>query len=716
MLRFAFILLLALLPLRAIAQTAEVPEAALLVADQLYITPERVLVASGNVEAFQNGVRLRADTIKYDQSTGALSIEGPITLTEADGTIIVASAAELDAGLRNGILKGARLVLDQQLQLAAAQIDRVDGRFNQLYNTVVTSCRVCEDGGTPLWQIRAKRVIHDEVAQQLYFDSAQFRIGNIPVFWLPRLRLPGPKLKRATGFLIPSIQSNSTLGTGLKIPYFIKVGEHRDLTLTPYLTSRTKTLEFRYRQAFRTGEVEFNGAVSRDDILPEETRGYLFGNGRFALPRNYTLTFQLQTVTDDGYLGTYGFSGVDRLRSELKVVRATRDEFVRASFINFESLRDDEPNSTLPTRVLDGEYERRFFPEAIGGEVRARIIAHSHIRTSDLPFDGPDVDDIVDGRDVARINAGLDWLRSYTWDTGLRSDTRLGFALNTFNISQDVTAPTDPTELTPHAQLSLRYPLSKTNSNGVSHLLEPVVQVSWTGGSRLAIPNDESTLVEFDQGNLLSLSRFPRADRRERGTTAAIGLGWSRFDPQGWDAHVSLGQVFRQDEDVDFSATSGLDGLTSDLLVAGQINALGGMSITGRSLFEGDLSLSKAEFRGDYAFARGRLGGSYVWLEQDSFEDRPEDVSEFALNGSYAINDFWTGSANWRYDVASERAATVGAALRYVNECVTVDLTLLRRLTSSSSVEASTDFGFNIGLRGFAANSGTERLERSCSN
>ena len=711
--RFLLILLLTLLPLRLAAQDTD---AALLVADQLYITRERDLVASGNVEAFQNGIRLRAQAIRYNQASGALSIEGPITLNDGEDTVILADAAELDAGLRNGILKGARLVLNQQLQLAAVQIDRVGGRYNQLYKTAVTSCRICDDGRPPLWQIRAKRVIHDEIEQQLYFDEAQFRIGNMPVFWLPRLRLPGPTVKRATGFLVPSIRSTSSLGVGLKIPYFIKLSEKRDLTLTPYLSSSTKTLELRYRQAYRNGRIQFDGAITRDELLPDDTRGYLFGRGLFALPRDFTLRFDIETASDDGYLESYGYSDADRLKSELTVSRARRDEFIRASFVNFKSLRDDEDNNTIPTLVLDGEYERRFFPRFGGGEIRTRLVAHTHNRISGLDIDSADDDDIVDGRDVARLNAEIDWLHSYTLRGGLRLDTRAGAAFNTFNITQDATTTADPSELTPHAMITLRYPLAKTNARGTSHVIEPVMQLSWTGGDRLDIPNEESTRVEFDQGNLLALSRFPRADRRERGAMAALGVGWSRFGADGWDAHVSVGQVFRQEHDTDFTTTSGLNGLSSDLLLAGQIASGTGITLTGRSLFEDNLSLSKAELRGDVAFRRGRVGGSYVWLQEDAGEDRDSDVSEFALDGSYQINQFWTASANWRYDVASDRAATAGLGLRYENECVTLDLKVDRRYTTSTSVEPSTDFGFNIGLRGFSADTGTERYVRSCSN
>ena len=44
-----------------------------------------------------------------------------------------------------------------------------------------------------------------------------------------------PTLQRATGFLIPSYRTDSTLGSGFRLPYFIKMGDHRDLLLAPFL-------------------------------------------------------------------------------------------------------------------------------------------------------------------------------------------------------------------------------------------------------------------------------------------------------------------------------------------------------------------------------------------------------------------------------------------------------------------------------------------------
>lgn len=692
------------LPLPVLAQTPE-PRPAVLVADDLLITRDRVLIARGNVEAFQGDTRIRARSISYSEQTGALTIEGPIVLNDGTGSVILADAAELDSGLQNGLLLGARMVLNQQLQLAAVQIDRVDGRYSQLYKTAVTSCKVCKDGELPLWQIRARRVIHDEVGQQLYFDDATFHIRSVPVFYLPRLRMPDPTLDRATGFLTPSVRTTSQLATGVKIPYFIKIGDSRDLTLTPYLSTATRTLEFRYRQAFVTGEIEINGAYSRDDELPNETRGYIFATGAFEMPRGYQLSFNLKSVSDEAYFTEYGYSDEDRLRSDITVSRARRDGHVRASLYNFETLRPGELNSTLPTLVIDGEVERRFFPKSMGGEVRLSLQAHSHQRSS--------VVDVI-GRDVARINGKIEYLRRFTHRSGLVTDARAGLSFNAFDVVQDSTFAQNHAELSPFAAVGFSYPMVRQGRGGVTQVLTPLAQIGWTGGHRLAIPNEESTRVEFDQGNLLSLSRFPSPDRRERGTVAAIGVNWSRVDPKGWDAHLAVGQVFRSVFDPDFSDTSGLSGTSSDILLAGQIRNRRGMSITGRTLVDTDFEISKAEIRGGWSFGNTTLGGTYVWLEQDLAEARALAVSEISLDGAFDFRKHWTASADVRYDIENNQAATAGLGLTYNNECVSVDLSVRRRYTSSTSVEPSTDIGFNIGLRGFSASNGKERFVRSC--
>lgn len=679
---------------------------AILVADEVFITRESVLIAEGNVEAFRGDIRLRASRITFDRASGQLTIEGPIRIDQGGTITILADAAEMDKGLQNGILTGARMVLEQQLQLAAVQMTRVGGRYTQLDKTSVTSCHICENGNPPLWQIRANRVIHDQLEHQLYFEDAQLRFLDVPIFYWPRLRLPDPALKRADGFLIPSWRTTTQLGTGVRVPYFFTLGDHADLTLAPYISPHTRTLDIRYRHKFKRGSYEFTGAVTRDDLIPDENRGYLFGEGLFHFNHDFDLSFDIQATSDNAYLIDYGLPDFDRLKSEVALTRIKRNSAFRTSLIHFKSLRDSENNATQPTVVVDARYQHRFHPVSLGGELRLDMEAHGHYRSSDL--------DIL-GRDVERATIEVTWLRDWVFTSGLRADFRIGAAIDTFNILQDSSYPGRTTRTTPSTSLRVSYPMTRVEASGATHFLEPVLQIGWTDVNGGASPDDESRFVEFDQGNLMSLSRFPAYDRRENGPTLVYGLNWSRFASSGWEASATFGQVIRKTADPAFSSSSGLSGTTSDILLAGQLKLDKGLSVTARTLLDNAFSFSKAEFRGNWTGKRTNVSGTYLWLQPDLAEGRPKQVAEVWFDGSYAVTPYWTASAIVRYDIADARATTAGIGFVYQNECIEVDLSVRRRYTSSTSVEPTTDFGFTIALRGFSVAGVTEKHRRSCS-
>ncbi|MBQ4827086.1 LPS-assembly protein LptD [Leisingera sp. HS039] len=696
------------------AQTAALPDPAqpaMLVADQVFITPDRTLVAEGNVEAFQGDIRLRAQKITFDQTTGTLQIEGPIRIDQQGDITILATAAELDRDLRNGLLTGARMVFQQQLQLASLQMTRVSGRYTQLYKTAVTSCHVCEDGRPPLWQIRAERVTHDQQARQLYFESAQLRVLDVPVFYFPAIRLPDPSLERASGFLVPSIRSTSNLGTGVKAPYFFTLGPHRDLTLAPYISSSTQTLDVRYRQAFRRGRIEFNGAYTRDDLFSGEDRGYIFGEGQFDLPRDFRFTFDVKAVSDDAYLEDYGLPELDRLRSEAVLSRAKRDSLFRASLTHYKTLRTSEEQANIPSGIAEAFYQTRHYPALTGGELRLTLQGHGHRRSSSI--DGTATDS--NGRDLARLTADIDWRRSWRLGYGILAEWELGAAADAFRAYDDSFFNEEVTRLTPRTALTLRLPMSRREAGGATQYLEPILQLGWRDEGGGSVVTEESRFVEFDQGNLLSLSRFPSTDAREDGLTLVYGANWARYAPTGWQAYATVGQVLRSDGDDRFTKSSGLSGTSSDFLLAGQIKFGDGLALSTRGLLNGSLNFSKAELRGDWRTSRSSLSGTYLWLGTDPDEDRAEESSELWVDGSYDFTPSWSASARLRYDISDARATRAGLGVAYSNECVTVDLSVNRRYTSTTSVEPTTDFGFTISLSGFSVKSGSKQYRRSCS-
>ncbi|SHJ26282.1 LPS-assembly protein [Palleronia salina] len=709
-------LIAALLPLAALAQAAA-PPVATLVADRVEVETGNQLVAEGRVEVLYDGVRLQATRITYDQPADRLMITGPITLRDGEDTVVLADMAELDADLQNGVLRSARMVLDQQLQLAATQLARVSGRYTELSNTVASSCEVCAENPIPTWEIRARRVVHDQQERQLYFENAQFRVLGLPIAFFPYLRLPDPTLTRTSGLLIPSIRTTSQLGTGVKVPYFFRLGDHADLTLTPYLSTSTTTLEARYRQAFRFGTLKFDAALTRDDLFPDDTRYYVFGRGRLDLPRDFRLELDIEEVSDEAYLIDYGYSDRDRLETGARLFRARRDSLFDASLSGFETLRSSE----IPIRdQLPGVYGTVSYERAIragGGQLVLGGDLEVLSRRSSLP---------TDGRDTARLGFAAEYRRSWLAPVGLLADLNIGADTDVYRTFDDPNFPDYNARLVPHAAATLRLPLQRNGAGGVRHLIEPVVQLAWSDTRGDAVPNEDSILVEFDEGNLFALSRFPGQDRIETGVRANLGVRYTRTAPSGWTLGAVLGRVWREDAVNDlgarttqgpgggFSPASGLFGTKSDWLAAAQLRLGPRFAVTARAVFDDDLEMTKNEARLGYNDDRLSLETSYVFLNGDASENRPRDTHELTLETAYRLSRHWTGSFNTRYDFDQDRAQRSGVGLQYRTECITVDLSVSRRFTETQAVSASTQFGFGVSLAGVGNGRADSTYRKTC--
>lgn len=705
----ALCLILLIAPCMVVAQT----QTASLVADNVTFDPQaQQLQASGNVEVLQDGVILRASSIRYDGQADRLIVTGPLYLVDGEDVVVIADFAELTGDFRDGVLAQARVVFSEQLQLAANEVRRSDGRYTQLYKSVASSCEICEDNPTPLWEIRAQRITHDSEERQLHFDNASFRVLDVPVFYWPYLRLPDPTVRRASGFLLPVFTSNDDFGFGIKTPYFFTLGDHADLTLTPWLTTGgSRTLELRYRQKLRNGEFEINGAVTEDNLTTtEDIRSYVFADGSFVLPRGFSLEWDIEAVTDDGYLLQYDFSDKDRLDSAINIFRASRDEYAGLEFVLYRSLRDGDDNTTLPVLVGDAVYTRRFTPGLVGGIASVSLEANGHFRRAD-----EDPTDTGLARDVGRLSAVADWRRDWVTGNGMIFAVAGELRADLYQVEQDARPVFgDTTEVTPYASAEWRWPMLRRTA-GATHLLEPVVQLVWADENTRNVDNEDSLLVEFDEANLFTFSRFPGVDAQEDGRRANVGVTYTREDADGWSLGLTVGRVLRDSDVNAFSVSTGLDQTSSDWLIAAQVKVGDSFNLINRTLIDDDLSVSRNEMRLDWNEDLFELGSSFAWLEADAAEGRPIATAEFAIDGAYRVSRHWTLSSNLRYDFVEDRTTRAGIGASYQNECAKLDLSLSRRFTTSTNVTPTTDFNLSFQLAGFGASGiGGESFARQC--
>ncbi len=672
---------------------AQASGAAALVADRVFVSQPGRLIAEGNVEVIFDDWRLSAHRITFDPDSDRIEAVGPLLLRAADGnTVVLADAAELDRDLRSGLIRSARVVLGQQMQVASGEVVRSQGRYTEMRGAIASSCEICAESQTPLWEIRARRVVHDELERQIHFQGAQFRVAGVPLAYLPHLRVPDPTQDRATGVLRPDFSFDTALGYGLRLPYFIVIDDHRDLTVTPFLTTRrSRTVALRYRHAYASGTLELDGAISRDTLVPGRMRYFGRAEGNFALAGDYRLRFSGIAVRDDAYLADYAFSNARRLTSDAVIERVRRDDWRRVEALHFHSLRPGDDNAILPAQVLRGDWERRFDVPGLGGRGLVRFEGQAHRRPSDV--------DIL-GRDVARLSALADWRRDAVLPSGVLAAAGGRVAVDHLRVGQDSTFPDRVTRVTPAVMAELRWPWLRAGAGGATHVIEPVAQVIWSRPSGPEVPNDSARMPEFDEGNLFSYDRFPSGEKRERGLRANVGATWTRHDPAGWSTSIALGRVLRQRDPAQFPTASALGGARSDWLAAVRFEGAHGLSLTNRMLLGDGLHLSRNDLQLDWTWSGGTLSTSVLHIRADAAEDRAETTSEWRMDAGVALDEFWTARVDWRYDLADSRMARTGLGIEYRNECLAVDLSVSRNFGEGGSVARSTNVGLSVALLG----------------
>lgn len=699
---FAVFLTLVVSAVPALAQPKELPSA--LLADAVsYDRGTQVLTASGNVQIFYEGQTLEAQEIVYDAVANTVKAMGPLSVSGADGTIILADAVNLSADLREGLIQGARLLLHRNFQFAALEARRTGGRFTSLHKSVGSSCRVCNSGKPPMWLIRADRVIRDELEGQIYFENAQFDFMGATIAYLPYFRMADPAKGRATGFLNPVFVSSDLFGGALKIPYYIVLGPHSDATITPFVTNtRAVILEGEYRRRTQSGGFDLNGAIALDDGIPgRRRRGFLFGDGSFDMGEDFTLDLSLRRATDKSFLRQFDYSTTDRLESSATLTRQVDRSFMSLAVVAFQSLRDDEDNDTIPFVLPEFSYDR-YWQDPDFGQFGLELSSLALTR--------------IDGQDMARLGAKLDWSRNFQLGHGLLANTFARAQFTSYRVANSVSGQDGNFGVVaPTIGADLRWPWAKTTARA-THVIEPRIQAvsSWPRGDIDMAPNEDSNQLDFDESNLFSLNRFPGQDLIEDGFRINAGLTYSRYDPDGWQMSAGLGQVFRLRDPGQFSAGSGLAGLSSDYVATMTFALPPSVNLINRALFDPDLTFSRAESRLSLNFERWQLEGSYVFLAPDVQAGALSERHEMSLNGRYQFQDNWALKGEWRRELDLGSDIYASAGLEYGNECIDMSFSVSRTFTTSNNVPPATRYSLRVRLAGLGSEASKKWPARKC--
>lgn len=554
------------------------------------------------------GHLLRAGRLAYDMRAGTAAAADRVELVDPQGNRVYASLLELDQDLEAGVAVDFATRTVDGASLMAATAVRRSPTLNELNYVIFTPCPICDAEGNPKEpsiSIQAERVVQDESLRAVLYRNAVFKIGGVPVLYLPVFAHPDPTVDRASGFLVPMVNYDQDRGVSYEQPYLIVVSPSEDWLISPQINAEVPPLlNAQWRRRFRDGTIvarggytyarnfgdfdrdpPFGDADTDPDIpLDEEHRSYLLAHGEFDPAGPWRWGFTAERTSDKTLFDRYDirdpyqdnglyYGDQRRLISQVYAERQTERSYLSVAAFDMQSLRvqtaiEDAPglnvfesDDSLP--LVAPLIEARWEPNGpvFGGRLRLR--GSSVALTRDAYVGGPVLrPEIIPtgstlglpGVDTRRVTGQIDWRRVLISEAGVRWEPFVDLRTDFYSI--DDLPPflgLDGETVTRNrlsAGLDISYPLVRRFASGADLVIEPLAQFSLSSKADLdpRVPVEDSQTIELDESSLFRMDRFPGYDLYEGGTRFTAGARATLRWDEGRSASLFIGRSWREDE------------------------------------------------------------------------------------------------------------------------------------------------------------------------
>lgn len=736
----------------------------LLEADELvYDNDAQTIAAIGAVRIDYDGNQLVARKVTYNKRTGRMMAEGNVEIVQPDGTRTFADKVDITDDFRDGFVNALRVETVDNTRFAAESAERVGGTVTTFNQGVYTACEPCKDNPDkpPLWQIKAKRIIWDGKKKTVRFEHSRFEFFGVPLAYVPAFEIPDPTVKRKTGFLFPGVTYKSTLGYGVKIPYYFALSPSHDLTITETAYTKQGFLtEAEWRQKFNSGDLSVKVAGIYQ-LKPEEftsssvdrqmqNRWMIGSKANFQINPRWAFGWDVLAQSDKNFSHTYAISGYNeyvRTNDIYLTGLSDRNFFdLHAYKFNLQEATTSETagqdrrqpwvlpsldySRTAPDPILGGELSFDLNAQGIARYKRDCIDLHRKVKNCLLSSGDtvPGVEGIS-----GRLTGELEWKRTYIAPGGLAITPLVALRGDgTFVDLEGQSALLDSAALTRSqaframatAGLELRWPVLFSTTSA-THILEPMAQIFVRNNEMYAgqLPNEDAQSLVFDATTLFERDKFSGFDRMEGGSRANLGLRYSGTFDNGWSAHALVGQSyhlggvnsFASPDLVNVGAYSGLESKVSDVVAMVGISNNNGFSLAARGRFdEKTFKIRRGELEASLSGDRGAVSGRYAFIQAQPGYGFGIDRHEISGSASAKLNANWRIYGAATYDLRSKTLVKDSIGLSYDNECFSYSLTGTEtRSALNPNAKPVRTFGLFVSLRtlgDFGTNQSTNGL------
>ena len=670
-----------------------------------------VITATGDVEIKYNGMRLITDKLVYNQNKDVITAIGNVRMHTNDGSIIYSDNVSLAEQMTVGEMHNIKVLLRDKSHVKADTFRKKNNKTKTLTKVSYTACDICE-GKSPLWEIDARKVQHDEEKKDVNYNDAFIKIKGVPIFYTPFLTHPDPTVKRRSGLLPPSIGSSNYLGAIFQPRYFWAVNDQTNIVLSPIFSS-DKGIVWggEYKQYFYSGNTSISGTYLKDDDENRpQNRGNLFATGRYDINDKWRLSYDLKYVSDyiylkelrlpfqdDAWLGSSlsfeRFNGRNYASIEAFYYKILSYNLHRSNQNQFNEINSRKP---LVAPLIDVEWYSE--PSEYGAYFK------NNINTASIYHE--------DGMQTHRITSINSWELPYTSKFGEKYRFVASLKSDAYYVDKYVYKQNDPysgatTRFFPQVGLEWRLPFVRASQTS-RQIIEPVVVgvLAPNGGNKLdKIPNEDSEDVYFDDTNVLDLDRYAGYDRNDTGSRISYGLRWSSYGDKIGRTSAFIAQSFEKSKNSSFveSLDSNTNSHFSDFV--GRINAQPNQYLDLNYRFRLDRETLDAKYSElgvgiGPSFLRGYV--SYIFLQGNThYNELYSERKELYMSLSSALSQNWSVSVYNLQDLTEKSRGSLehGGNIIYEDECFSWVTSIKKYNSSNPDLDNNYEFGMTFYLK-----------------
>ena len=637
-------------------------------------TNETVEATGDAIAVNENGIKMKSDKLLYNRNKGTLDADGNIIINDDLKNTFFFDEISASENMEKINGNNVKVRLNDGSRIVGSNFKK-NGNLNVIYDAEFTPCKEDEYliQNCPGWKLKSDKIYHDLAAKTIHHNHTQIQLFNIPVFYLPYFSHPDPSVKKRSGLLMPTIQTDNQLGDIFSQPIFLNLDTNKDITFTPNIqTSANNFYNLNYR--FLNDNFNVNIDTSIDDNSDNSgTSNHLFFDSTI-FNQYGSLNAYLKTSNNDTYMRKNNINNLTVLKSGVEFERETSDIFFSIRAIGYKHLtaQDEQWEYLYPNIVYN-------ISNIDNGNSQGNVSLNNNLS----------IRKNLSQSYVSFASSQLDWTnQSINNSLGFKANNEANIRIISISVDEKSKKDTNNIRIYPQISSKISYPLIKYSSS-INQTLTPIIMPI------ISPYNNYTGTKTVTNSNLFSSNRATSITEWEDGPRINYGLEWFINSDNGIDAKTIIGQNYRIKKNKSTSVKEISNYFINSNIAMSLNNYLDSSLIIDRDdLKTSSLNVNTFNEIGDLKFA----------INYDYTSGKYNTPSEqIAVGGKLSMDrDLYlkfTGAKN----LDTNKNIGYQYGILYENDCLGIDFNYYRDLTKDRDIEESDGFSFTVVLKPFGS-------------